>query len=95
MRATDRGPRSGAVLGSTWRCYRLPELNGLGRMLILAGVLLVVVGVLVGVLGRVPWLGRLPGDIVIQRGNFTFYAPVATMLLLSLILTILLRLFRR
>ena len=38
--------------------------------------------------GRVPWVGRLPGDIYIQRGNFTFYFPLATSLLLSVVLTL-------
>ena len=40
--------------------------------------------------GRVPWLGRLPGDIHIERGNFSFYVPLATSLLLSVVLTLLL-----
>ena len=40
--------------------------------------------------GRVPWIGRLPGDIHIQRGTFTFYFPLATSLLLSVVLTLLL-----
>jgi Protein of unknown function (DUF2905) len=40
--------------------------------------------------GRVPWLGRLPGDIHIERGNFSFYFPLATSLVLSVVLTLLL-----
>lgn len=73
----------------------MPDSNALARLLITAGVLLAVVGLIILYLGRVPGFGRLPGDVLIRRGNFTFYAPFATMILLSLILSFLLRLFRR
>jgi len=45
--------------------------------------------------GRVPWLGRLPGDIHIQRGNWSFYFPLATCLIISIVLTLLFSLFGR
>ena len=68
-------------------------LGALGKLLIGFGVLLILVGVvltLAGTLpGKIPWIGRLPGDIYIQRGNWNFYFPLATSLLLSLILTLL------
>ncbi|NLN29046.1 MAG: DUF2905 domain-containing protein [Firmicutes bacterium] len=70
-------------------------MSEFGRMLVTIGLLLVGVGLVVMLVGRIPGLGRLPGDILIRRGNFTFYAPIATMLLLSLVLTLLLNLFRR
>jgi hypothetical protein len=70
----------------------MPEL---GRMLIFAGLLLVLVGLVLVFAGRIPWLGRLPGDVVYRRGNFTFYFPLVTSLLLSLLLTLLFALFRR
>ena len=74
----------------------MDALQTLGRMLVLMGLLIVIIGVLLLLAGRVPFLGRLPGDIVYQRGNFTLYIPLMTMLLLSLILTIILNLlFRR
>jgi uncharacterized protein HemY len=66
-----------------------------GKTLILFGVLLVVLGLLFSVGAKLPWLGRLPGDIYIQRQNFTFYFPLTTCLLLSLIITLVLYLFRR
>jgi hypothetical protein len=50
--------------------------------------LIAVVGVIVLVAGRLPWIGRLPGDIHIQRGNWTFYFPLATSLLVSVVLTL-------
>jgi hypothetical protein len=70
-------------------------LPDIGRVLIVAGVVLIILGLLLGVAGRVPWIGRLPGDIVIRRGSFTFYFPLATAILLSLILTLLFSLWRR
>ncbi len=70
----------------------LPEL---GRFFLIVGGLLVVAGLLLTFAGKVPWLGRLPGDIVFRRGNFTFYFPLVTSLLLSLLLTLVFSLFRR
>ncbi len=69
--------------------------ESLGRMLLLIGVTLVLLGGLVLLVGKVPFLGRLPGDIVIERKSFTFYFPLATSILLSIVLTLLLSLFGR
>jgi hypothetical protein len=60
----------------------------LGKILIAFGLLIALAGVVLVLVGRVPWIGRLPGDIHIQRGNFTFYFPLATSLLLSVVLTL-------
>jgi len=68
--------------------------SGVGRSLVVAGVVLLVIGVLILLLERVG-IPRLPGDIVIRRGNWTIYIPIATSILLSLILTLLFALFRR
>jgi hypothetical protein len=70
-------------------------LDDLGRTLLLIGVLIAVVGGVLLLIGQVPWLGHLPGDISIERGNFRFYAPIATSLLISLLLTIVLNLLAR
>jgi hypothetical protein len=70
-------------------------LTELGRWLIILGVGLLVLGLLLTVVGRVPGLGRLPGDIVIQRENFTFYMPLGTMIVVSLVLTVLINLIGR
>jgi hypothetical protein len=64
-------------------------------MLIVAGLVLAGLGLLLTLGGKIPGLGRLPGDIVVERGNFRFYLPLATSLLLSLILTGVLWLLRR
>jgi len=65
----------------------------LAKFLLIAGALLLAAGGLLLLLGKIPGIGRLPGDIFIQRGNFSFYFPIATGIILSIILTILLNLF--
>jgi hypothetical protein len=67
----------------------------LARFLVLAGVVLVLVGVLVWAAPHLPWLGRLPGDLRIERPGFRLYVPLTTCLLASLAITLLLRLLRR
>ena len=64
----------------------------LGKMVLLGGLLLVAIGALMMAAGKLLGLGRLPGDIFIQRGNFSFYFPVVSSILLSIILTIILNL---
>ena len=58
-----------------------------GWTLVVAGVLIAVIGIVWMLAPSIPWLGRMPGDIVIERENFRFYFPVATCVLLSLLLT--------
>lgn len=70
----------------------MPEMDSLARMLILFGVVLLVVGALLLLAGRLPGIGRLPGDILIQRDGFSLYVPLATMLLVSIVLTVVLNL---
>jgi hypothetical protein len=67
----------------------------LGKTLIFFGILLVVFGVIFLLGGKIPWLGNLPGDITIQRERFTFYFPLATCLLISAIISLVVYLFRR
>lgn len=71
------------------------ELGGLGRLLIFLGLVLAAVGLIFVVLGRLPGIPRLPGDILIRRGNVTFYFPLATSLLISVLLTLIFSLLRR
>ena len=67
-----------------------------GRTLIILGLVLAGFGLLITVAGQVPFLGRLPGDIYIKREGFVFYFPLATSMVISLILTLLIfTLFRR
>jgi DUF2905 family protein len=64
-------------------------VNDIGRLLIVLGVVIAMLGVVMITVGRVPWLGRLPGDIHVERGNWSFHFPIVTSLLLSLVLTLL------
>ena len=72
--------------------------SGVGKFLILAGVFLILFGLLFIFWERIPFLGKLPGDLMIQRGSFRLFIPVVTCIIISLVLTILinivLRLFR-
>lgn len=70
-------------------------MEDIGKMLMLFGVLLAITGGALVLFGKVPGLGRLPGDIVIQRDNFSCVFPLATSILLSIILTILLNIVAR
>jgi hypothetical protein len=63
-------------------------MRDIGRLLIVIGAVLVLVGLVLTFAGRIPGLGRLPGDLHIQRGNWSFYFPLATSLLLSVVLSI-------
>jgi hypothetical protein len=70
-------------------------MTELGKILMVCGGLMLVVGVVLTLSGKIPWLGRLPGDIIIQRDNFSFYFPLTTCLLLSVVLSLVVALLRR
>jgi len=70
----------------------MPEF---GRFLIVVGIVLVALGLLLTFVGKIPWLGRLPGDIYYKTDRVTIYFPLMTSLVLSVLLTLLLYLFRR
>jgi len=67
----------------------------LGRLLLLFGAVLVGAGLLLLAAGRIPWLGRLPGDLVFRSGKVTVFVPIATCVVLSLFLTLVLNLLLR
>jgi len=71
------------------------QLSGLGKFLILLGTIIICLGLLLTFIPKIPYLGKLPGDIYIKKGNFTFYFPLATSVLLSILLTIILNLLLR
>jgi hypothetical protein len=66
----------------------MQDVQNIGRILLIAGVVMVVIGGLLMLSGKIPWIGRLPGDIIIERKNFTFYFPLATSIIASIILTL-------
>lgn len=65
----------------------------IGKFLIILGIVLVIAGVVFILFGKIPYLGKLPGDILIKRENFTFYFPITTCILASLVLSLILFLF--
>jgi hypothetical protein len=73
----------------------LPGMDSLGKMLIVFGVVLALLGGLLLFAGKLPFLGRLPGDIVIRRENWSVYFPITTSIVLSVLLTLLISLFSR
>jgi hypothetical protein len=70
-------------------------MAGIGKTLIYLGIVLVVIGAVFSLAGKLPWLGHLPGDITIQRERFTFYFPLGTCILVSVIISLVLYFFRR
>ena len=70
-------------------------MGSIGKILILFGMVLIAIGTVLMLGGKLSWFGRLPGDIYIQKKNFTFYFPIATSILISIILSIVFVLLRR
>lgn len=70
-------------------------IESIGKSLILFGIVLIVIGSLFVLFGKIPWFGRLPGDVIIKREGFTLYFPIATMVLLSILLTIIFNIIGR
>jgi len=70
-------------------------IQHIGRFLLITGIIIAAAGGLLLLSGRVPWIGKLPGDIMIERKNFTFYFPLATGILLSMVITFIIWLFGR
>ena len=66
-----------------------------GKILLVSGLVLAGIGLLLILFDKVGWVGRLPGDILVRRKNFTFYFPLATTILVSVVLTLLFWLFRK
>jgi hypothetical protein len=71
------------------------DLSGIGKLLMIGGIVLLGLGAMLWLGGKIPGIGRLPGDITIKRGDFTFYFPLATCVLLSIILSVIMAWLRR
>ena len=69
--------------------------SDLGKMLIVLGAVIAGIGVLFMVGDKIPWIGKLPGDILIKKEKFTVYFPIVTCIILSILLTIVFSLFRK
>jgi len=72
-----------------------PQFNQFGKLLILFGIIIVGLGLLLLFFDKIPLIGKLPGDIYIKKKNFTFYFPIVTSILLSIIISLILYLFRK
>jgi len=70
-------------------------LGALGKLLVLLGVFIVLMGLLLMAGDKIPWIGKLPGDILVKKERFTFYFPLTTSILISILLTLLFTLFRK
>lgn len=70
-------------------------IQEIGRLLVILGIGAIVIGGILLFSEKLPWLGKLPGDILVRKKNFTFYFPLATSILLSLLLTLIFFLLRR
>jgi hypothetical protein len=70
-------------------------LGEIGRLFLILGVILAVIGATLLMADKIPYIGRLPGDIIVRKKNFTFYFPLATGLLISLIASLVLMLLKR
>jgi hypothetical protein len=73
----------------------MTELHQIGKILIFGGIFLLLLGVLIFFGDKIPFLGKLPGDIYIKRKNFTFYFPIVTSILLSLLISLIIYLFKK
>jgi len=67
----------------------------LGRTLVMLGIAVAVVGLVLMVAPNIPWLGKLPGDVLVRRERFTLYFPIVTCLVVSVVLTVIMNLFFR
>ncbi len=83
-----RGP-SGPLFGGGKVLFHV------GKILMIMGGILFVIGLILSFSGRIPLIGKLPGDIVIKRDNFVFYFPITTSILLSIVLTLVFYLISR
>lgn len=69
--------------------------SGMGKSLIIIGALLIIVGLFISFGPKIPFIGKLPGDIYIKKDSFTFYFPLATSILISIIITLIMYMFRK
>jgi hypothetical protein len=73
----------------------MDQFNGLGKILIISGSLLSIIGLVVLLSGKIPFFGKLPGDFHFQGKNWSFYFPLATSILISIIISLVLYLIRK
>ena len=70
-------------------------VKNMGKFIIIIGLVLVLMGIVIHFADKIPWIGRLPGDILIKKENFTFYFPLVTSIILSIIISFIIYLIRK
>ncbi len=70
-------------------------MGGMGKTLIILGIILVCIGIFLNLFGKIPYFGKLPGDIYIKKDNFSFYFPITTCIIISIVLSIIFGIFRK
>jgi len=73
----------------------MPDFSNLGKILIVIGILMTVMGIIMILMGKIPWLGKLPGDFFWRGQNTSFYFPLTTSIVISILATIILWLINR
>ena len=95
VNAARRGFKVGTGVANLNFERNLTTMAGFGKTLIVVGVVLVVVGLLFAFVGKLPWLGNLPGDIKVERNGFSFYFPITTCVFISAIVSLVVYFLRR
>jgi hypothetical protein len=75
--------------------FIMPEFQQIGKLLIIAGIFILILGIIFLLGDKIPFIGRLPGDIIIKKKNFTFYFPLVTSIILSLIFSLIIYLLKK
>jgi hypothetical protein len=73
----------------------MDQFNGLAKILIVSGGIIVIIGILILLSGKIPFIGKLPGDFHYEGKNWSFYFPLATSILISIIVSLILYLIRK
>ncbi len=68
----------------------MDSLQYIGKFLVISGIIIIILGTILILSGKIPFIGRLPGDIIIQKKNYTIYIPIATSIIISVLLTLIL-----
>jgi hypothetical protein len=70
-------------------------MSEIGKILLILGGIIIIIGLVLTFSNHIPFLGKLPGDIVVKKGNFSFYFPLVTFLIISIVLTIIINVVLR
>ena len=70
-------------------------MGQMGKTLIIFGIILICIGLMLNFSGKIPFLGKLPGDIYVKKDNFSFYFPITTCIIISIVLSLLFGIFKK